>query len=54
MTLCLFVIFCFNWCVFRYNDDTGHFTQVVWAETHQIGCASIYYKVDEGGDERSR
>ena len=29
---------------FVYHNDTGHFTQVVWAETHQIGCASIYYK----------
>jgi len=29
---------------FVYNSNTGHYTQVVWAETHQVGCASIYYK----------
>ncbi len=26
------------------NGTVGHFTQVVWAETKQVGCGFVYYK----------
>ncbi|XP_063585060.1 venom allergen 5-like [Penaeus indicus] len=29
---------------FRFNKATGHYTQMVWAETHLVGCGYAYYK----------
>ena len=29
---------------FVYNPDTGHYTQVVWAESSKVGCGAAYYK----------
>jgi hypothetical protein len=29
---------------FKFTDGTGHFTQVVWAETYLIGCGYAAYK----------
>ena len=31
--------------MFRFNYDAGHYTQVVWAETEEIGCGFTYYSV---------
>lgn len=28
----------------RFSTETGHFTQVVWADTSRIGCGSVVYK----------
>ena len=30
---------------FRFNKGAGHYTQVVWAETAEVGCGAIYYEV---------
>ena len=30
----------------RYNSGYGHYTQVVWAETEELGCGMVYYKED--------
>ncbi|GAB6028802.1 hypothetical protein CHUAL_004613 [Chamberlinius hualienensis] len=30
---------------FVFNSGTGHYTQVVWAETDRIGCGYAYYLV---------
>ena len=27
-----------------YYPDTGHNTQVVWAESSKVGCGAAYYK----------
>ena len=32
---------------YKHSPDTGHYTQVVWAETSEIGCGLSYY--EEGG-----
>ncbi|XP_071540549.1 venom allergen 5-like isoform X2 [Panulirus ornatus] len=29
---------------FRFNKATGHYTQMVWAETYLVGCGYAYYK----------
>ncbi|XP_045601573.1 venom allergen 5 [Procambarus clarkii] len=29
---------------FRFNKATGHYTQMVWAETYLVGCGYTYYK----------
>ena len=29
----------------RFNSGTGHYTQVVWADTEELGCGLVYYKV---------
>ena len=29
----------------RGSSGTGHYTQLVWAETDRIGCGSVYYRV---------
>jgi len=34
-----------------FSSGTGHYTQVVWAETTELGCGWSYYK--EGGWQRS-
>jgi len=36
---------------FKFGYGTGHYTQVVWAETSQVGCGWAYYS--EGGWQRS-
>ena len=28
----------------RFNKVYGHYTQVVWAETEELGCGMVYYK----------
>ena len=28
----------------RGSSGTGHYTQLVWAETDRIGCGSVYYR----------
>ena len=30
---------------FVFSYDAGHYTQVVWAETEEIGCGFSYYAV---------
>ena len=29
----------------RYSEGAGHYTQVVWAETEEVGCGFVYYTV---------
>ena len=29
----------------RFNFGTGHYTQVVWASTEELGCGMVYYQV---------
>lgn len=31
----------YNWAAPSFSDANGHFTQIVWAATHQVGCARI-------------
>lgn len=31
---------------YAFNSGTGHYTQVVWAETDRVGCGVVYYKQD--------
>jgi len=31
---------------FRFTSGTGHYTQVVWAETREVGCGLVYYLED--------
>ena len=31
--------------LFRFNSGTGHYTQVVWAATEELGCGMVYYQV---------
>ena len=31
--------------MFRFNSGTGHYTQMVWANTEELGCGMVYYKV---------
>ena len=33
--------------MFRSNAGTGHYTQVVWADTEELGCGMVYYQVWE-------
>ncbi|KAG8191105.1 hypothetical protein JTE90_010029 [Oedothorax gibbosus] len=33
------------------DDDTGHFTQVIWAESSRIGCGYVRYVGEDGGNE---
>ena len=28
----------------RFNSGTGHYTQIVWAKTHKIGCGYTAYR----------
>eukprot|EP00090_Calanus_glacialis_P028815 TRINITY_DN46223_c0_g1_i1.p1 TRINITY_DN46223_c0_g1~~TRINITY_DN46223_c0_g1_i1.p1 ORF type:complete len:226 (-),score=51.03 TRINITY_DN46223_c0_g1_i1:15-665(-) len=28
---------------FSFNSGTGHYTQVVWADTDEVGCGLVYY-----------
>ena len=28
----------------RFSSGTGHYTQVVWADTEELGCGMVYYK----------
>ena len=32
--------------LFRSNPGTGHYTQVVWADTEELGCGMVYYQGD--------
>merc|ERR1719456_647430 len=27
-----------------FSSGTGHYTQVVWADTEELGCGMVYYK----------
>jgi len=36
---------------FKFSEGAGHYTQVVWAESDQVGCGQVYYK--NGGWYRS-
>eukprot|EP00092_Neocalanus_flemingeri_P038610 GFUD01042039.1.p1 GENE.GFUD01042039.1~~GFUD01042039.1.p1 ORF type:complete len:247 (+),score=59.85 GFUD01042039.1:103-741(+) len=29
---------------FKWTEGTGHYTQVVWADSHQVGCGLVNYK----------
>merc|ERR1712055_649576 len=29
---------------FEYTKSTGHYTQLVWADTDEVGCGLVYYK----------
>ena len=31
--------------LFRFDSGAGHYTQVVWAETDEIGCGYTYFSV---------
>ena len=31
--------------VFSFSAATGHYTQLVWAETDRLGCGTVYYMV---------
>ena len=31
-----------------FNSGTAHYTQLVWADTEELGCGMVYYKDDEG------
>ena len=30
---------------FVFDYGAGHYTQVVWAESEELGCAVVYFKV---------
>ena len=30
--------------VFRFSSGTGHYTQLVWADTYELGCGMVHYK----------
>ena len=32
-------------CYFRFSYGAGHYTQVVWADTEELGCGMVYYNV---------
>ena len=32
----------------RFSHDAGHYTQVVWADTDEIGCGFSYYSEQVG------
>ena len=32
---------------YQFNSGTGHYTQVVWAASEELGCGMVYYKVRE-------
>jgi len=34
--------------VARFNEETGHYTQVVWAETYKVGCGFKAYQASDG------
>ena len=40
------VFFFFLFFISRFKHKTGHYTQVVWAETDEVGCGFNYYKVN--------
>ena len=29
----------------RFSYGAGHYTQVVWADTEELGCGMVHYKV---------
>ena len=33
-----------NALVSRFSSGIGHYTQVVWADTEELGCGMVYYK----------
>ena len=30
--------------VSRFSSGAGHYTQVAWADTEELGCGMVYYK----------
>merc|ERR1712227_1131541 len=32
---------------YQFNSGTGHYTQVVWADSEELGCGLVYYKGDQ-------
>ncbi|KAL1140147.1 hypothetical protein AAG570_000079 [Ranatra chinensis] len=32
----------------KYDSKTGHYSQVIWADSHLVGCGYSYYEVDKG------
>ena len=39
--LLLTVLFIFP----RFSSGAGHYTQVVWADTEELGCGMVHYQV---------
>ena len=33
---------------FRFSSGTGHYTQVVWADTEELGCGMVYFRDGRG------
>lgn len=33
---------------YEFNVNTGHYTQIVWADTTTIGCGAILFKSSNG------
>ena len=40
-----FVTLCSIIKLSSFDFGTGHYTQVVWADTEELGCGLVYYKV---------
>jgi hypothetical protein len=38
----------FNCCVSRFSSATGHYTQVVWADTYLVGCGFTAFNNSDG------
>ncbi|CAG0890915.1 unnamed protein product [Darwinula stevensoni] len=36
---------------FRFSESLGHYTQMMWAETHRVGCGFIMYQ-NKGYDQK--
>ena len=29
---------------FRFSSGTGHYTQIAWADSEELGCGMVYFK----------
>ena len=41
----IFVIGVKKYLLARFSAGAGHYTQLVWAESEELGCGYTYYKV---------